>query len=99
MPEDAAFGDRPNAASIQDNEATCPHAAFATMPVTRETGKLRNQGGARTRHTVEQGGLTNVGASHQSNHGFHAKAQLTPTMTKLPLPVCTSTPCRVATGG
>src|SRR5690606_3703440 len=100
LPENAVFGNRLESTSVDGNKGMTPHPALAVVAIARKTGKISHQGRTRTRDPVEQGGFADVRPSYERNDRREtSRAQFTPTKTRLPLPVCTSTPAGVAVNG
>ncbi|MCY1523154.1 hypothetical protein D9M68_580420 [compost metagenome] len=71
---DAFGGIGLEATGVDDDVFLLARLAVAVVPVTGQAGKVGHDGVARTRQAVEQGGLAHIGASHQSDDGFHYRA-------------------------
>src|SRR5690606_18756931 len=98
--KNAVFCHRLEAACIDRDEGVTPHAALAIVTIAGQTREVRHQRSAGTRDPVEQSGLADVRAANQRDHRLETGiAQFTPTNTRLPFPVCTSTPDGVPTRG
>src|SRR5690606_71405 len=68
---DAALGDRVETGRVDDEVVMVTDPADAVMPVTRETGQVRDKRVAGAGQPVEQGRLADVGASDEDDGGFH----------------------------
>ncbi len=68
---DARRGIGLEASGIDDDVFVLAQLAVAVVPITREAREIGDDGVARFREPVEQGGLAHVGAAHQGDDWLH----------------------------
>src|SRR5690554_3737354 len=98
--QDTVLGNRLETTRIDRNERVSAHPPLAVVTIPSQSGKIGDQSRPRTRDAVKQGRFADVGSTYERNHRLETGfTQFTPTKTRLPLPVCTSTPSGVPSSG